>query len=617
MYAPLSGPGSAHRSWRLRIVTALAAMALLLPAAALAGPDRPVAPGGGVCWLTILHNNDGESQLLGAPGQPDFGGVARFKTLADQLRTDAMTGVPGNSRGGGVARDAIMVTSGDNFLAGPEWSASLDKGVPFFDSIALDLVAYDAMIIGNHDFDFGPDTLVDFIGGFGAFNPAPPFLSANLDFSGEPGLQALVDSGQIAASTTVDACGREVGIVGATTPALPFISSPRNVVVDPDVAAAAQLAIDELTARGVNVILFVSHLQSIQEDLALLPNLSGVDVAIAGGGDELLANPDDLLIPGDESEIFGPYPLLATNADGDQVPVVTTNGSYRYIGRLIVGFNPLGKVVRIDSDSGPVRVSGVAPDAVAPDPTVETLVTEPVAEFLEDLATTVVGDSQVPLDGLRSSVRTTETNLGDLLADALLSTGTELAGSFGVPVPDVAVQNGGGMRNDSVIPAGPITELDTFSVAPFPNFVSIVEDISRSQFKEILENAVSRVEFGDGRFAQVAGFSFEWDPSGTAQVLDADSNVVTPGSRIVNVTLDSGPVLVANGVVQPGADLTVATIDFLARGGDQYPFRGAPFTTLGVSYQRALSDYIQVGLAGVITAADYPEGGSGRIVELP
>jgi 5'-nucleotidase len=69
--------------------------------------------------------------------------------------------------------------------------------------------------------------------------------------------------------------------------------------------------------------------------------------------------------------------------------------------------------------------------------------------------------------------------------------------------------------------------------------------------------------------------------------------------------------------VVTGPDLTVATIDFLARGGDQYPYRGAPFTVLGASYQQALANYIVNGLSGSITAADYPVGGEGRITELP
>jgi 5'-nucleotidase len=131
-----------------------------------------------------------------------------------------------------------------------------------------------------------------------------------------------------------------------------------------------------------------------------------------------------------------------------------------------------------------------------------------------------------------------------------------------------------------------------------------------------MENAVSRVEFVDGRFAQVSGFALVWDALGTPQVLDEFGNVVTPGTRVVEIELDDGTDIVMGGAVVPGPDLTIATIDFLARGGDRYPYRGAPFTTLGVTYQQALANYIVDGLGGVITAGDYPEGGEGRITRL-
>lgn len=178
---------------------------------------------------------------------------------------------------------------------------------------------------------------------------------------------------------------------------------------------------------------------------------------------------------------------------------------------------------------------------------------------------------------------------------------------------DVALQNGGGIRNNTLIPAGDITELTTFDIAPFANFVTIVEDISRGQFKEIMENAVSGAPTAEGRFAQIAGFEMVYDPDGTAQTLDDDGNVVTPGTRVVSLTLDDGTAIVENGIVVAGDPVSVATIDFLARGGDQYPFRDAPFTTVGVSYQQALSNYIVDALGGVISQADYPEGGEGRI----
>jgi 5'-nucleotidase len=512
-----------------------------------------------------------------------------------------------------------MLSSGDNFLAGPEFNASLQlpPGQPFYDAVAVDLIGYDALAIGNHEFDFGPDVLARFISDVSTTQP--PFLSANLDFSLEANLQALVNTGRIASRTVVSLGGEQVGIIGATTPQLPFISSPRNVIVDPDVAGIVQTEIDALETSGINKIILISHLQSITEELDLATQLSGVDIMIAGGGDELLANPGDLLIPGDEGLVFGPYPLTATDLNGNDVPVVTTTGAYRYVGKLTVEFDANGDLISVDGSSGPVRVAGgTNPDSVTRNPDVQTMAVDPVEQAIAALAANVVGTSEVTLNGVRSFVRTEETNLGNLIADALLWQGQELAGVFGVPTPNVSLQNGGGIRNDSEIPAGDITELTTFDILPFSNFVTIVPDIPPAQFKEILENAVSRVENTDGRFAQIGGFAMTWDPSGTAQVLDGNGNPTTAGTRIVLVTLDDGTPIVVNGMVVAGApNLHVSTIDFLARGGDQYPYRDAAFTSVGVTYQQALANYITQLPNSLIAAADYPEGGEGRITEFP
>jgi len=99
--------------------------------------------------------------------------------------------------------------------------------------------------------------------------------------------------------------------------------------------------------------------------------------------------------------------------------------------------------------------------------------------------------------------------------------------------------------------------------------------------------------------------------------LDADGNVVTAGTRVQTVTLNDGTDIVIGGVVQSGPELNIATIDFLAKSGDQYPYRGASFTTLGATYQQALVNYIVDGIGGTISVADYPAGGEGRIVRLP
>ena len=565
----------------------------------------PATPAGEFT-LTILHNSDGESRLIDAgDGLEDFGGVDRFKTLADQLKAEARTD-------GGV----IMVSSGDNFLAGPEFNVSLRRpdSVPFYDALAMDLIGYDAVCVGNHDFDFGPDILARFISGYSLTRP--PYLSANLDFSDEPELAALVASGRIAGSAVVRIGGERIGIVGATTPDLAFISSPRNVRVDGRLREAIQAKVNRLALRGVGIIVLISHLQSIRNDLELARELRGVDLVIAGGGDDILANPGTRLVPGDEAEISGPYPIIEQGADGYDVHVVATAGNYRYVGRFVASFNAAGVITSVDRGaSGPVRVAGgEQPDAVVFNEDVRNRVVAPVIDALASLASIQVGTSEVALDGAKSRIRTRETNEGNLVADALRWQSAQLASSFGVPVPQVGIVNGGGIRNASVIPAGAVFELTTFDMLPFPDFVTVVPAVPAAQFRKIMENAVSKVERVSGRFAQISGFTMVWNPDGVAQELDERGNVTRRGGRIVEITLDTGGKIVRNGNVVSGApDIHVATVDFLARGGDQYPYGGARFTRLGVTWQQALVNFIREGLKGRITAAAYPEGGQGRI----
>jgi 5'-nucleotidase len=574
-----------------------------------------------VITLTILHLNDNESQLLHAGnGIEDFGGAARVVAVVKNLRSAATTNV------------VLTLSSGDNFLVGPEFKASLAASNPalggvntYYDAKALDAIGYDAIVFGNHDFDLGPNLLTDFIS-TGFTNTFPPYLSANLDFSREPALQALVERGRIAKSIIIEKNGHRFGIIGATTPNLPFISGPGNVLVDPNLATVVQKEINALLNDGVNKIILVTHLQDLAEDKALIAQLHGVDIAITGGSNDVLANAGDLLVPGDTSK--GTYPTVVKDLTGRKVSIVTTGGEYKYVGRLIVGFDDAtGEITSIDPDSGPVRVAGGAnSDAVMPDPIVQAQVIVPVKAFVDILETSVIARSEVALDGIRKNVRAKETNAGNLVADSLLSEARRLSGEFGVTAPAIALTNGGSIRNNTILPAGTITERDTYDIVPFPNFLSVFEKVSVTTLKDLLENAVSRIDTvgnpagsGTGRFAQVAGFSFEYNPSRQAIEIDNNGNIVTPGERVTRLILDDETILIDDGsiVVDPSYSLAIATIDFLARGGDQYPFGDLPFTNLYITYQEALSHYIRQGLGGEITAVDYPEGGKGRIAKLP
>ena len=548
----------------------------------------------GAFTLTVLHNNDGESKLLPNP-EAGFPGVARFAALMKKLRAEADEASDG----------VVALTSGDNFLASKELGASLGRGGPLYDSAALSGL-YDAVGLGNHDFDLGPEVTARFIGGF---DPPAPFVAANLDFSAEPALQALVDDGRLAGSAVVEAGGQSIGVIGAVTPQLPNLSSPRRVAVSAVLPAVAA-EVESLTARGVDKIILVSHLQDVAAEMALIPRLSGVDAVIAGGGDDLLRNPGDTCMP--EAEPVGRYPILVADSKGVEVPLVTAPGGYRCIGALTVVFDAAGRVTKATGRS--VGVGG----GVAPDPGVQAAVVEPLAEAVAGADSQVIGVTRVDLDGRRGEVRTAATNLGNLFADALRAAASELAPDFGTPAPDAAVENGGGIRNDAVLGAGPVTVGDTWDIAPFGNTV-VVGEVPRETFRALLEQAVDRAPRAAGHFAQVSGFSFAYDPSAAAREIDraGDCSVSGhPGGRVREVVLDDGTVIVADGEVVPGDPVVLATVDFLAAGGDCYPLAGLPFTKLGITDQQALARYISDGLDGVIAADRYPEDGGARITAL-
>lgn len=561
---------SALRLIRRTLGGAALAGALAVPAALGATSSASAGkPTESKFTLTVLHNNDGESDLLPSEedADPGAGSISRFGAVVEQLRREALTGPNKSKSKTGV----ITITSGDNFLASPELQASFDKGVPWYDTIALDAIGYDAFVIGNHEFDFGPDVLADFIEGFEGGDDI--FLSANLDFSNEPSLQALVDDGRIAKSTVIKERGERIGIVGATTPELDEVTSAGDVIVDTDVAGAVQAEVDALTAQGIEIILVSSHLQDITNELELATQLTDVDAIIGGGGGE---------------DITGNYPLEAIDADGITVPVVTVPGDYFDVGRLVLDFDKDGNVIGFGG--GLVPVTSDAPQ----DPFLLANVEQPVADFLAALGQDIIATSEVGLNGVRNQVRTRETNVGNLMTDGMLAAATARAAEFGTEVPDVALQNGGGIRNDSIIGPGDVSVLDTFDIAPFANFVAVLDPISTEDFVAAVEHGLSGLPGAAGSFAQWGGLTLTYDAAAAA------------GSRVVDLDLADGTPIVENGAIVSNEPVVIATIDFLAAGNDGYDmFESYDFTRIGISYQQSLANYIE--FLGTIDATNYPD----------
>jgi 5'-nucleotidase len=221
--------------------------------------------------------------------------------------------------------------------------------------------------------------------------------------------------------------------------------------------------------------------------------------------------------------------------------------------------------------------------------------------FAQSLYAIPIGATEVPLNGLRTDVRTVETNLGNLVADAFHWQAQQSGQN-----PTIAVQNGGGIRNNSIdfpsaTPASPVDIDDTWpiTVLPFSNTIGTIGQVTMATFLAALENAVSLVAFTSGRFLQVSGFSFSWDT--TALV----------GDRIIDAVLDNGTVLIDDGMIVSNVLLDIATNSFIAAGGDSYNWGGAIFMDTGVADAAALAGFI--ANQGLIREVDYPAGGEGRI----
>lgn len=576
--------------------------------------------------VTLLHVGDQESWLLSAQGNlrdtsaqaiSFYGGVDRLATVIKNAETAAVA----------QGRTVLKLNAGDAFLPGPRFTASLnnlstsysDGGQDFYDAIALRQIGFDAMVFGNHEFDLGPQMAARFAKVTGS-----TYLSSNLDFNATAEFSALKASGQVAPSKVITtAAGHKIGLVGATTPLLPTISSPGAVsVIGYDAnhteAQNLQALIPLIQAevnrlrneQGATTIILMSHLQNAANEIdVVVPALSGVDLVLSGGGHELMVDPDDLLINGGVGATYNSDPVYAVDANGRNVPVMTSHFGNRYVGQLNFTIDDAKGTFTAVESSKMMRVSGAAADAdrVAGDATLQSKVVTPVQNYINALNAQIIGTTAVKLNGpthtscsalpctFVAGVRNAETGLGDLVADAMRFAGKT----------DVAIQNGGGIRTN-IAAAGNVSVGDTFNILPFTNLVKRAPSMNATQLKDLLEHGygdTSPTGRANGRYAQISGMQVIYDSRNPARTTQGT------GSRIQRVVLDDGTVLIDNGVVVNNSrTFSFTTIDFTAAGGDGYPFaangvvfENSPFT---ITYQEALANYIQTPKA---------EGGLGRL----
>jgi 5'-nucleotidase len=503
--------------------------------------------------LHVLHVNDFHSRIepvnrfdatcdaaADAAGEC-FGGAARLAAKVAELRAAAAA----------AGEPVLVLDAGDQYqgsLLYAVWKGAAEAEM-------MQAIGFDAMALGNHEFDDGPAGLTVLLDRVGF-----PVLAGNLDVSAEPLL-----AGRIADRVVLEPGGLRVGIVAALTPDTAEIASPGPNLRFTDPVASLAEDVAALQAGGVGIILALTHL-GLARDLEVAAAVPGIDAIIGGHSHTYLSASDPARA--------GAYPLWADGPGGALVPVVQAGAHGRYLGHLVLTFDGDGTLLHAEGDTIPLDAS------VTPDQVIAARVAELVAP-VEALKAEVVGEAEAAIDGSRELCRSAECPMGNLVAGAML----ERVRGQGI---EVAIMNGGGLR--ASIDEGPITRGEVLTVLPFQNTLATFR-VSGAGLRAALENGVSRVEEGAGRFPQVAGLRFVWDPS------------APPGARVRSVEVASA------GGWAPLDDARlygVVSNNFLRQGGDGYAmFRDAADAyDYGPGLEQVVVDHIAAMGGRVAPATD-------------
>ncbi|KAI1138400.1 Metallo-dependent phosphatase [Hypoxylon sp. FL0543] len=465
--------------------------------------------------ISLYHINDVHAHLdqfaaSGAdctdPSKGCYGGYARIKTVIDDTRPEHP--------------DSLLLNCGDEF-----------QGTMFYtfyggEKIAdtLNQLGFDAMTLGNHEFDGGDDQLGDFIK-----NLTFPVISANIVSDNEK-LNSTIKPYHIFEKY-------QLAIIGVTTEETADTSNPGNGTKFTDAIAAVQASIDEIrSTTNITRIAAITHI-GYDQDKRLAQETTGLHLIMGGHSHTLI---------GDMPGAKGPYPTIETNKDGDEVFVVTAYRWGEYLGYIDVTYDSEGKILAYHG--APIHMTNTTKQDAGLQAQIEDW-RKPFEKYADEK----IGTTKVLLD--RSTCQTQECTLGDLISDAILQYRLD-AGSNA----SFALMNGGGIR--ASIDVGDITRGQVITAFPFGNAVVEVK-YSGADLWKIFEGLVS----GVNQYNHEAAESF-CQVSHSIKVEYNPNNAV--GQRLVRLAIGGKP-------VDTGAEYTVVTSDFITGGGDNMvpPVEGA------------------------------------------
>jgi 5'-nucleotidase len=465
--------------------------------------------------LNILHINDFHSRFepitdtdsncdveTDAAGEC-FGGIGRLKTAIEDKRSEL------------EGQNVVLLDAGDQF-----------QGSLFYTTYRSEVIAeftkelgIDVMAVGNHEFDDGPAELAELIDAVDF-----PIISGNTNVQNEPLL-----AGKLPGAVVLDIGGEKVGVVAVLAEDTDETSSPGEGVEFDNINAYLRAAVQGLEAAGINKIIALTHVgYTADQDIAA--SVPGIDVIVGGHSHTFLSSTNE--------NAAGPYPTMVTGPTGTEVPIVTAYSYAKYLGDLVVTWDDAGNVV--SAEGAPILLdASVVADEDAKARIAE--LQEPINALMEE----VIGTATAPIEGAREVCRATECSMGNLVADAMLASDASQGAT-------IAIQNGGGLR--ASIDEGEITMGEVLTVLPFSNTLATVE-ITGADVIEALENGVSDVENGAGRFPQVAGLKYTYSKSAPV------------GSRVSEVMVGAGETWAP---IDEEATYKIVTNNYNRGGGDGY-----------------------------------------------
>ncbi|KAL4232880.1 5'-nucleotidase [Mactra antiquata] len=484
--------------------------------------------------LTIIHNNDvhahfqqvnkysGECSPESEKKQECFGGEARRNAFIKDAREKYT--------------NTLVLDAGDRFTGTLWFNQYYGAAAATF----VNMENYDAICLGNHEFDRGVDGLVPYLQ-----NLTVPVIDANIDVSKEPRLPSF--NGTL----IKEVGGVKIGIIGYITTDTAFISSGGPTVTFNNVIDTVQKEASKLKAAGVKVIIGLSH-AGYGMDKKVASVVDNIDVIVGGHSHTFLytGKPPSKF---SNEEIEGPYPTVVTQASGRKVLVVQAYAWGKYMGFLNVTFDDQLEVSSWSGD--PVLLDKSIPR----DPATLAIINE-MKKPLDKLKAEVVGRTTVRLEGDPNQCRLRECNTGNLLTDAMveyyIDNRNQTDNSWGLAA--IALLSGGGIRASTE--PGNITTGQVLTVQPFGNVVDMIQ-IRGVHLKQAFEHSVANYDIHDrpGAFFQMSGAHVVYDlsrPSG--------KRVVSLELRCLHCPSPKYIPLDVNDVYN------VLMMDFTIKGGDDY-----------------------------------------------